>query len=201
MGCCGNGVSKNVRWWRGFPTRKLFPPALPVQKPPPKVPADNLFQCLSTDGCSLCCPLYRSARSSMDSAEMLWLHFRHSVAVFWFASDAKNALKSNFSGQSAVLRRICRNLIGLAFQTTSQMWLGSDLQKIAFHEVFCCPDFLKSIWIQSGYARKQIWAGSVNKAVKPWEHPSLWPCLPCLSCLCRHFQEIDRATLTGTTLS
>lgn len=38
--------------------------------------------------------------------------------------------------------------------------------KITFHVVFCCPDFLKSIWIQSAYAKKQIWAGSLNKALE-----------------------------------
>ncbi len=29
---------------------------------------------------------------------------------------------------------------------------------------FCCPDFLKFIWIQSGYAKKWIWASTLNKA-------------------------------------
>lgn len=31
--------------------------------------------------------------------------------------------------------------------------------------LFCGQTFLKSIWTQSEYAKKQIWAGSLNNAI------------------------------------
>ncbi len=37
--------------------------------------------------------------------------------------------------------------------------------KIGFHVGFCCADFLKPIWIQSGYAKNPNWGGSLNKAL------------------------------------
>lgn len=58
------------------------------------------------------------------------------------------------SGASG-LANICRNLIGLAFENHFQMWL--------FHVVLLLSDFLKSVWIQSGYTRKMIWSDSLNK--------------------------------------
>ena len=43
------------------------------------------------------------------------------------------------------------------------MWFGSDLQK--FVECFLCsPDSLKSIWIQSGYAKNGFVRISLNIA-------------------------------------
>ena len=45
----------------------------------------------------------------------------------------------------------------------NMVWIR--LAKIRFHVLFCCPDFQKSFWIQSEYAKEQIWACSLNKAL------------------------------------
>ncbi len=51
----------------------------------------------------------------------------------------------------------------LHFKPTHHLvWLW--FAKIRFHVVFCCSDFLKPVWIQSGNAKNPIWAGSLNNA-------------------------------------
>lgn len=92
-------------------------------------------------------------------------HFHHSgfdiVVVCRVASDAKDSLKSNFTNRNV---RICRNTIGIAFQTTS-IWLWIWLAEIRFHVFFCCQDFQKSILIQSGCAKKNRFRLPVNGLV------------------------------------
>ncbi len=59
------------------------------------MPADDLFQCLSTDCCSLCCPPYCSASSSMDCAQLL---SEFDIAVVCrIASDSKRHFEIRFA--------------------------------------------------------------------------------------------------------
>ncbi len=63
-------------------------------------------------------------------------------------------------------RCIGRNLIGIISNHLT-MWFGSDLKKIGFHTVFMLFRLkinLDTIWIQSGYAKNPLWAGSLSKA-------------------------------------
>lgn len=52
------------------------------------------------------------------------------------------------------LRHTCRNMIGIAFQTFSKCGLDPIFKSRIL--CFCCLYFLKSIWIQSVYTKKEI---------------------------------------------
>lgn len=110
-----------------------------------------VFQCGSKDCCSQCCQ-DRPASSIMDSAQLL-----RSTSVFLILTVSlcvvlqvtqKTLWNPTWMSRAIRLRRISR----------SPTWITcfDDLQKNAFHMFFRCPDFLKSIWKQSLYAKKQI---------------------------------------------
>ncbi len=61
-------------------------------------------------------------------------------------------------------RRICTNWIWLHFKPPHHV-VWTWFAKIRISCGFSCPDFLKSIWIQPGYTKNQIWDGSLNKAL------------------------------------
>ncbi len=113
--------------------------------------------------CYLCSPPYRSASSSMDSAQSLWC----TSVTLDFTSSLWVTQKTLWN-QIWAARAPDRDA-SVEIQSESHFkappivaWIRSA--KIAFHVVCCCPDYLKSIWTQSGHAKKQIWAGSLNKA-------------------------------------
>lgn len=57
-----------------------------------------------------------------------------------------------------------RNWKRISNSTSNVAWIR--FAKIAFYDVFFCQDFLKSLWIQSGYAKRRIRPGRLNKALE-----------------------------------
>ena len=85
-----------------------------------------------------------------------------------YTGDARETLKSDLSGQEHLdWDASVKIRLESHFKPPPNVaWI--PFATIVFHVVFCCPDFLKSIWRQTGYAKKQIWAGSLNKALVFW---------------------------------
>lgn len=98
--------------------------------------ADNLFQRDSQDCCSLCFVPHCSAGSSIASALMLSVTVDlMSLLCFEIRYEHRDRAEWDASGE---IWNVLKNL---------QMYQN-------FLWLFCGPDFLKSIWIQSGYAQK-----------------------------------------------
>ncbi len=147
MGCCGNDIAY-VRWRLGFPTQKH-------QKKRSIISPSKQSRCQVV--VVLCIVLHTAqphwcTSVTLDLTSSLCVALRMMQKILW---------NQIWVARASRLRCICKNP---HFKPPPNVaWIR--FAKIAFHEVFCCPDFLKSIWIQSRYA-KVICTGSLNKALE-----------------------------------
>lgn len=128
-GRCGNnvGVSYYLRWWHSPPTQK-------------QVAEQTIYFSI--------CPLFHSHSTKQQHgfSSATLLHFSHSefnvVVVCCLVSDAKDLIWA-----ARTFRwHICRNPIPITSPHLHVVWIR--FSKFTFHVVFCCPDFLQSIWIR-----------------------------------------------------
>lgn len=98
--------------------------------------ADNLFQHLSMECCSLCCTALLVAT---------WILLRRSDARH---SGFEVVIVCHDTEVPVVCPDICRNLSRIAVQTTSKCGLNRTCKiHISWLFFFCCPYFPKLIWI------------------------------------------------------
>ena len=133
--------------------------------------ADHLFHCDCPYTVAVCIIFYTALLVAA------WFQLSHpslklTLLCVALPATQKTLWKPIWAARAPGLRHICRNTIWIRFQTTSTG--GLDPVRKNFGVFFCCPDFLKSIWIQSGYAQKMYSGWQSEKSLRyrttllPW---------------------------------
>ena len=146
LGCCCHdvGVGLCVRCWCCFARR--YGQSLLCSRKNHAVAEQTTCFSVTVDGLLFS---VLSASSSIDSAQPHFYDSGLDVVIYVrFVCVLQVTEKTLWNAARASgLKRICRHLI-----------------RIAFHLLFCCPDFLKLmlIWKQSGYAKKPLISHSLD---------------------------------------
>lgn len=147
--CCGRvaGASNYVHWWRCFKTRKN-------QK---RRSSSHTLQTVTVQKSSVAPHLLSNATKILLSRydELPSFRIWCCRSVFSMQVTQKTFLDLIWAARASGLKHICRNPIGIAFQTTSKCSWGQICKTCISCGLFCCPQFQKSIQIQCGYAKKK----------------------------------------------